>query len=110
MIISNGEGVEEADEFDYSYLSFSNTNFYFDLGASAKDLISIGDFDYVNFSNCTFNIKMDKSLSGGADIQLVAFDDGIVYEQDIDGVSSITLLGVSGSTLVVNDGGIYLNV
>jgi hypothetical protein len=113
-VITSGTGtlffeVEEADEFDYSYLNFSNTNFYFDLGASAKDLISIGDFDYVNFSNCTFNIKMDKSLSGGADIQLVAFDDGIVYEQDIN-VSNITLLGVPGSTLVVNDGGIYLNV
>jgi len=113
-VITSGTGtlffeVEEADEFDYSYLNFSNTNFYFDLDASAKDLISIGDFDYVNFSNCTFNIKMDKSLSGGADIQLVAFDDGIVYEQDIN-VSNITLLGVPGSTLVVNDGGIYLNV
>jgi hypothetical protein len=45
-------------------IELMNTQFNFDLGRSAKDLVTIGDFDSVSFSNSTFNIKMDRSLLG----------------------------------------------
>lgn len=113
--ITTGTGIlrfeadkDANDDSESATLWFSNTQFNFDLGASAKDLISIGDFDDVNFSNCTFNIRMDKSLSGDADIKLVDFDDAAAFSAS--NLNNITLLGVRGGTLKVVDGDIFLDV
>lgn len=112
--ITTGTGTlrfdTDKDDGEISFLSFASTQFNFDLGASAKDLISIGDFDSVSFSNSTFNIKMDSSLSGGPNIKLVDFDDATAYSASDLSNSNITLLGVRGAALEVIAGDIYLNV
>ncbi len=112
--ITTGTGTlrfeADKDDNESATLTFSNTQFNFDLLTSAKDLISIGDFDEVNFSNCTFNIKMGKTLSGGEDIKLVDFDDAAAFSASDLTNSNITLLGVRGGTLKVVDGDIFLDV